>query len=264
MTSTDDPNLLCRNGGVDCFCKIGYFSPSGDAETNKDCTERTSTASIGVEFTMDPANFKWEGGAARFNAAMAPLENWIKVAGNIDGVLISQTREFAKKLSHVRSSTSITATADPTLVQSKIDGTHVWLTGLIYTYTWYARDIADSPNSVAEDLIKQARADLLASDLVNYLVTMGDEHLVITDKTSYPTWGSWGEFDTCDEDSCTHTRKKKCDQNGSQIPCIEDPDQPSTETQTCTSNKCRKYAGQFMMRYETYAAKAIAYALSYF
>ena len=147
----------------------------------------------------------------------------------------------------VRGSTSKTISGDLTFVQSPIDGTQVWVKGLIYTWTWQAAEIEVSPNPLVQDLMKMTKDE----GKKGWLKELSDENFVMTDLTKYPTWGGWGPFGICDDATCTYTRKKTCI-NQSQLPCAEDPDDPSTETQTCTSNTCRKYTGLVLTRYVSY------------
>ena len=247
MISTADPNLICQNGQANCFCKIGFYSPSGDPAKNKDCTARNSVARLGVELTLDPTNFKWEDGVAlkRNYLGWEDMTLTDPISGKTDKEYVEQYyRDYLfYGLSPVRGSSSITSTGGATLVQSNVDETQLMITGLIFTYTWFERPIGDSPNSLGQDLISQLKIDLLTPEEGRYFDKLDDDHLVITDLTTYPTWGEWGQFDPCDKASCTQTKKKKCVDTKnpqSQIPCIEDPDHPSTETLSCT---CRKYAG---------------------
>ena len=61
MPSTDNENVVCQTGGVNCSCKWGFYSPSGDVTKNKDCTARLTKVVIGIEFTAGN-RYKYEGG----------------------------------------------------------------------------------------------------------------------------------------------------------------------------------------------------------
>ena len=39
VAASENENVICHTGGVNCICKTGFFSPSGDPTTNKDCEE---------------------------------------------------------------------------------------------------------------------------------------------------------------------------------------------------------------------------------
>ena len=95
---------------------------------------------------------------------------------------------MAYEISSVRGSSYILA-QDSTLVQSKIDETQLSMTGVIYDYVWDKSDIADSSNSLGQDLITQLKIDMLTLQSNRYLSNMGDEHLVIWDLTEYPFSG---------------------------------------------------------------------------
>ena len=245
--STADENLVCQNGKANCFCKIGYYSPSGDAAKNKDCTARKSVARVGVEYTLDPTYYKWEDGVGykRQGHDWTPLTNPVSSWESQTFKDRVENNALYLPISSVRGSSNVNA-RDATVVQSKIDETQLSITGLTYDYVWEESDIADSSNSLAQDLITQLKIDFLTPRDNRYFNNMGEEHLVITDLTTYPDWSEWGDWSSCDKDSCTQTREKKCQYiQHSQIPCIEDPDgiSPLTETRSCISNTCRKYAG---------------------
>ena len=251
MASTDNENVVCQTGGVNCYCKWGFYSPSGDPTKNKDCTARLTKVSIGVEFPLNPSGgdvkFKWSNGAALVQIGNEQGDWYDLMTYEIGGYKIKDGVVLSLKdaeISSVRGSTSMTVSGDPTFVQSPIDGTHIWVKGLIYTWTWQAAEIEVSPNPLVQDLMKMTKD----KGKTWWLKELSDDNFVMTDLTKYPTWGGWGPFGSCDEGSCTHTKTKECVNTNhphSQFSCIDpnDPDDPTSETQTCTSNTCRKYTG---------------------
>ena len=187
--------------------------------------------------------FQWIDGAARFCTDKCRAMTDVFYGQTTLASLTKFYTRWDSTFPSVRGSTSKQIVGDPIFVQNKDDGTRVNIS-IIIEYSWSSADIADSSNGIIDDLMKQVKTDVTSSLAFGILSARSDgENLVLTDLTTYPTWTEWGEFGSCDNDSCTHTRKKKCGETGSQIPCIEDPAVPSTETRTCTSDTCRKYTG---------------------
>ena len=154
--------------------------------------------------------------------------------------------------SGVRGSTSMSIIGKPTFAQKGDD--KVTVKGLSLEYTWSEAEFLESGNPIADDLKNQAKKDLedeIAGQTMNHILeNFSQSSVIVEDQSTYPEW-RWGPFGTCDDATCTHTRKKICI-NQSQLPCAEDPDDSSTETQTCTSDTCREYTGLVMTRYVSY------------
>ena len=64
-----DSNALCNDSGdaIVCSCNSGYYSPSGDPTTSKDCSARFAAATIGLEFTAG-SDYRWSNGNFQYKS----------------------------------------------------------------------------------------------------------------------------------------------------------------------------------------------------
>ena len=152
--------------------------------------------------------------------------------------------------SGVRGWTSVSISGNPTFEQKGEN--EVTIKGAQLDITWVRAEISDSTTPLAQDLMTQIRTDLdafIAGDSKSNWIKKGSQSsVVLTDLTTYGTWSVWGPFGSCDEDTCTKTRRMECANLGhwsyphSQIPCGDpNSDNAPTEKQTCTSEKCGKF-----------------------
>ena len=153
------------------------------------------------------------------------------------------THSLNSGLTPVRGSIVFIEQSYPTFEKKGDNG--VTIKGLRLTYLWSRADITPSSNTLEADLKEQAIKDMntmiSSGTRMSFIKDGSQSSVVVSDELVYPTWGEWGDYGDCNKDSCTHMRKKKCGESGSQVPCKENPLFPSTETHTCTSDTCRKY-----------------------